>query len=35
MTGIQPKHAVDRGPIQDSMGCQALIPRTKVRHRLL
>ena len=35
MTGIQPNHAVDRGTIQDAMGCQAPIPRTKVRHRLL
>ena len=34
MTGIQPSHGVERGPIQTSLGCRAAIPRPKARNRL-
>ena len=34
MTATQPNHAVGRGPIQDSMGCQTSNPRSKVRNLL-
>lgn len=34
MNVTQPNHAVDRGPIQDSMGCQTSNPRSKVRNLL-